>query len=102
MVVRRRNARLLVDVGENLKAELRVLIKNLYAFRRVIAAIVTHEIRVREQALQTNAHFLAALRARIARERGAAIGDELLEIVRHGVLLNFTRSRTTWPDYPPG
>ena len=66
MIVRRRLARLVVDMREHLEAEVLVLVEHLQAGRHVIAAGRGDEILVREQALEVLAHILAALRAGVA------------------------------------
>src|ERR1043166_7738888 len=83
MVVRRGHARAVVAMGEHLEPELRVLVENFHPAGRVVAAILPHEILVREQSLEPGAHLLAAGGAGIARESSAAVGDELVEVVGH-------------------
>ena len=85
VVVRRRLARLVVDVREDLEAEILVFVEQFQAGRRVVAASSRDEVLVGEQPFEVGAHALAARRAGIALERGARIGDELIEIVSHGV-----------------
>ena len=84
MIVRRRRARLVVDVGEHLEAELGILVQNLQPARLVVAAIGADEVGIAEQAFEIGAHLFAPRRAGFARERGFAIGDELVEVVGHG------------------
>ena len=83
MIVRRRHPRLVVDVGEDLEAEVGVLVEHLEPLRCVVAAMAFDELAVGQQALEAHAHLLAAVRAGIALQRGAAIRDELVEVVRH-------------------
>ena len=47
MIVRRRHPRLVVDVGENLEAELGVLVEHLQPARHMLAAIFLDEVLVR-------------------------------------------------------
>ncbi len=84
VVVRRRHPRLVVDVGEHLEAELRILVEHLQAARHLIAAIFFHERLVRQQTFERYAHLLAAFGPGIALENGAAIRHERIEVVRHG------------------
>ena len=84
VIVRRRSVRFVVDVGEHLEAELGILVQDFHAARLVVAAIFGDEVGIGEQALEIAAHLFAAGRARIAGERGFAIGDELVEVVGHG------------------
>src|SRR6516164_6459641 len=83
MIVRRRHPRLVVDMGEDLKAELGILVKQLEPARRLCAAIRLDEVRIREEALELRANLLPSARPGIALEDGTAIGNELIEIVRH-------------------
>src|SRR4051794_38312447 len=83
VVVRRRLARLVVDVRENLEAEVLVLVQHLQAERRVIAAGRGEELLVGEQALEILAHGFASGGTRIALQRRARVVDELLEFVGH-------------------
>ena len=69
MVVRRRHARLVVDVGEHLEAELGILVQHLQPARLVVAAILLDEVGIAEQALEILAHLLAA---RTGRDRAQA------------------------------
>ena len=85
-LVRRRNAGLVVDVRKHLEAELVVLVEHLQAARLVVAAIGLEEVRVGEQLFQVLAHAFPAGGAGVLAEGGPAIGDELVEIVSHGVL----------------
>src|SRR6516162_1159817 len=85
MIVRRRHPCLVVDMGEDLKAELRILVKHLEPARRLRAAILLDEVRIREEALEPRANLLPSARPGIALEDGTAIGDELIEIVRHAL-----------------
>src|SRR5215813_10807163 len=84
VVVRRRHPSLVVDVGENLETERLVLVEHLQSLRDVIAAVLAHKVGARQQALEIAAHLFAAGRTWIAREAGAAVGDELVEVVGHG------------------
>src|SRR5262249_17978500 len=79
----RGGARAVIAMRENLEPELRVLVKDFHSARRVVAAIRAYEVLVPEQALEPFAHLFAPGRAGIARERRAAVGDELVEIVGH-------------------
>src|SRR5262249_33387938 len=84
VVVRRRHPPLVVDVGENLEAERLVLVEHLQSLRDIVAAVLAHEVGARQQALEIAAYLFAARRTGIAREAGAAVGDELVEVVGHG------------------
>src|SRR5882724_889241 len=86
MVVRRRHPRLVVDVGEHLEAKHLVLVEKLESAWHVVPAIFPNEIGVRQQALEIDAHLLAALGTRVAGEARAAVGDELVKVVRHRLL----------------
>ena len=68
MIVRRRHARLVVDMGEHLEAELGILVQHLQPARLVVAAIFLDEFRVGEQPLEIEAHLFAAGGAGIARQ----------------------------------
>src|SRR5437763_12430154 len=59
VIVRRRLARLVVDVREDLEAEVLVLVKHLEPERRLFAAGRGHEVLVLKQALEVLAHGLA-------------------------------------------
>src|ERR1051326_1972227 len=72
-----------VAVREYLEAELWVLIEDFDPARRVVTAILAYEILVPEQALESFAHLFAPGRAGVVLERCAAVGNELVEIVRH-------------------
>src|SRR5207248_3568229 len=84
VIMRGRGSGLVIDMGENLKTELGILVKHVEAVRRFFAAHAADEVAIGEQAFQGHANLLPPARAGIARQRGPAIGDELLEIVRHG------------------
>src|SRR5271166_2941858 len=85
MIVRRRHARLVVDMGEDLKPELGILVEQLEPARHAFAAIFLDEILVGKQSLEPRAHLLPAAWPGIALEDEAAIGDELIEIIGHSV-----------------
>src|SRR5690349_5609530 len=70
-------------MGKHLEAEVLVLVQDLQAARHVVAAGCRDEVLVGEQPLEMLAHVLAALGARIALQDGAAVGDELVELVGH-------------------
>src|SRR5580704_1308284 len=84
VVVRRRYPRLIVDVGENLEAELRVLVEHMQAARRVLA-MLADKIRILQQMLELGADFLAPAGAGIARKDRTAVRYELIELIGHGV-----------------
>src|SRR5580658_11380917 len=84
VIVRRRYPRLVVDVGEDLETELRVLVEHMQAARRVLA-MLADEVRVLQQLLEPRAHLFAAIGAGIARKNGTAIRYELIELIGHGV-----------------
>src|SRR5215831_4278710 len=83
VVVRRRHPSLVVDMGEDLESELRILVQHLQAARHLLAAIGLDEVAVREQLLEFQANLFAALGAAIAGENGAAIRHKLIEVVGH-------------------
>src|SRR5215831_2257053 len=87
VVVRRRHPRFVVDVREDLKAEIRILVEHLQAAWHLVAAIFLDEVSVRKQLLEFETHLLPTLGSAIALENGAAIRNELIEIVGHGCLL---------------
>ena len=60
--------------------------------RLVVAAIGADEFGIGEQPLEIGAHLFAADRAGIARKSRSAIGNELIEVVSHGVLPDVSRS----------
>jgi hypothetical protein len=81
MVVRRRYARLVVDVCKNLETERRIFVKDLQPARNVVAAEFLDEILVGEQAFEILTDLFASRRAGIARKSGTAIADELVEVM---------------------
>ena len=87
VIVRRRYPRLVVDMGEDLEPELRVLIEQLQAARHLVAAVLLNKVAVREQLLKLLANLLAAIGSAVALENGATIGHELIEVISHGCLL---------------
>src|SRR5262249_50331205 len=87
---RRRAPSLVVDMGEDLESEIGVLVQHLQAARHLLAAIGLDEVAVREQLLEFQANLFAALGAAIAGKNGAAIRDELIEVVGHCCLLRTT------------
>src|SRR5215813_2444190 len=68
VIVRRRYPRLVVDMGEDLEAELRVLVEHLQAARHVVAAVGLDEVAVREQLLEFLPNLLAAIGSAVALE----------------------------------
>src|SRR5215467_14803512 len=104
MIMRRRDTCFFIHMCEDLKAEFSILVQYLQAARYVVATIFLDEIFIVEQAFEIEAHPLAAGGARIAIEGCAAIGDELLEIVSHGVVpvqdLSLTESNTSKRLFP--
>src|SRR5471030_218434 len=83
VVVRLAGARLVVDVSENLESEFGIFVECLETLRHVVTAMRAHEIRIGEQLFKQNADLFAAFSAWIARQDGAAIGNELVEFVCH-------------------
>src|SRR5580704_15752874 len=81
----RRNTGLVIDVRQNLEAEVLILVKQMQAARRILAMLL-HEVLVLQQVLELGAHFLAAAGARIARQDGMAVRYELIELISHGGL----------------
>src|ERR1700675_841124 len=73
VIVRRRNAGLVVDMGEDLKAEFGILIKDVQAARRILAAMLADEVRILQEPLELRAHLLAAILSRIVGVDGMAI-----------------------------
>ena len=73
VIVRRRHARLVVDVSEDLKAEFGILVEQLQPARHVLPAIFLYEILVRQQALEPRADLFAPAWSRVALEDGSAI-----------------------------
>src|SRR5262245_38794436 len=86
MIVRRRDTRLVVNVRENLKTKRWIFVQDLESAWHSVTAIFFDKILVGQQALEIDADLFAAGRARVARKDVAAVGDELIEIVGHGVL----------------
>src|SRR5215831_16524671 len=86
MVVWRRDARLVVDMGKDLKAEFGILVEHLEPARHLLPAIGFDEVAVAEELLELQTHLLAAVASAIALENGAAIRHELIEVVGHGCL----------------
>src|SRR5512145_1458695 len=89
VVVRRRDARLLVDVGEHLEAEVGVLVQQVQPRLRLGPAGPLDERRVGEQAGERLADGLEIPRPAAAGERLVAIPAELLQLVGHGALLRY-------------
>jgi hypothetical protein len=85
VIVRRRSARLLVDVREDLEAEFGVVVQDVQPLRRAVRAVRGDEIRLLQKALEQGADFLAPRGARVAPERGAAVVDESLQVVGRGI-----------------
>src|SRR6202166_2808864 len=84
VVVWWRHPRLVVDVGEDLETELRVLVEHMQAARRVLA-MLADKVRILQQVLELRADFLAPVGAGIARKDGTAVRYELIELIGHGV-----------------
>ena len=82
MIVRRRYARLVVDVRQDLKTELRVFIQHMQSARRLFA-MLTDEFRVLQELFEVRADLFAAARSRITRQDGTTIRDELVELISH-------------------
>src|SRR5262245_5810029 len=83
VVMRRRHPRLVIDMGEHLEAECLVLVKQLEPARHVLAAVLAHEVGVRQQALEIDPHCFAPGGAGVAAKVRAAIRDELVKIIGH-------------------
>jgi hypothetical protein len=73
-------------VGENLKLQLRVFIKHLQSALGV-TTVLAHEVLVLEEALEAGANLLAAGGPWVALEEGAAVRDEVVQLVGHEMLL---------------
>src|SRR5689334_4713432 len=71
---------------EHLEPQLRIFVEHLDAGRLVVAAMLGNEVCVPDEAFEILQHLLPAGGAGIARQGRAAIGDELVEVVGHGVL----------------
>ena len=69
-------------MSEHLKTELRVLIKDMQA-AGCLFAMPAHKVGILQQMFEPGAHLFAAFWARIARQNGPAIGNELVEFVSH-------------------
>src|SRR5262245_768926 len=95
MIVRRRDTRLGVDVCKNLEAKLWIFVKDLESAWHRVTAIFFDKIIVGQQSLEIDADLFAASWARVARKDVVAVGDELIEIVGHGVLPGL-RGRTSF------
>ena len=86
MIMWRRYARFFVHMCKDLEAKFSILVQHLQSARRVIATIFLDEIPIAEQTFEIVAHLLATGGTRIASKGRAAIGDELFEVVGHGVV----------------
>src|SRR5262245_44200944 len=95
MIVRRRDTCLVVDVCKNLEAKLWILVKDLESTWHCVTAIFFDKILVGQQSLEIDADLFAASWARVACKDVVAVGDELIEIVGHGVLPGI-RGRTSF------
>src|SRR5262245_38347185 len=95
MIVRRRDTCLVVDVCKNLEAKLWIFVQDLESALHCVTAIVFDKILVSQQSFEIDTDLFAAGRARVAREDIATVGDELIEIVGHGVLPGL-RGRTAF------
>jgi len=73
-------------VSEDLEAELGVVVQDVQSLRRAIGTVRGDEVLVLQEALQQPPDLLAPRGARVAAERGAAIVDESIQVVGHGVL----------------
>src|SRR5215510_14672310 len=82
-------------MGKHLEAKRLVLVEKLEPAWHVVAAIFPHEIGVRQQSLEIDAHLLAAFGARVAGKARAAVGDELVKIIGH----RFLRAGRFVPHY---
>src|SRR5262245_30125305 len=86
MIVRRRDARLIINVCKDLEAKLWIFVQDLESAWHCVTTIFFDKILVGEQSLEIDTDMFAAGRASVARKTVAAVGDELSEIVSHGVL----------------
>jgi hypothetical protein len=84
--VRRRDARLIIYVCKDLEAKLWIFVQDLQSAWHCVTTIFFDKILVGQQSLEIDTDMFAAGRARVARKTVAAVGDELNEIVGHGVL----------------
>src|ERR1700688_4070250 len=83
VIVRRRNAGLVVDMSEDLKAEFGILIKDGQAARRSLAAMLADEVRILQEPLELRAYLLAAFRSGTAGQVGTAIRYDLSQLKAH-------------------
>src|SRR5262245_11658502 len=84
MIVRRRDACLIIDVCKDLEAKLWIFVQDLKSAWHCVTTIFFDKILVGQQPLEIDTDLFAAGRPRVARKNGAALGDELNEIVGHG------------------
>ena len=77
---------LVVDVSQHHEAQIRVLVKCVYAPFRIRAAVRGDEILVYQKIFQILADDLTATVALIRRYRGPAIVAELIKCIAHGFL----------------
>src|ERR1700683_3226732 len=84
VIVWRRDARLVVDVGEDLEAEFWILVEDMKSTWRLFA-MLADKIRIAKQGFKLGADLLAAFRSRVALQDCAAIGDKLVELIGHCV-----------------
>jgi hypothetical protein len=99
MIVRRRDTRFVVDVCKNLEAKLRIFVQDLESAWHCITAIFFDKIPVGQQSLEIDADLFAAGSARVACKDIAAVGDELIEIIRHGAPPGHTRREVIFAHY---
>ena len=91
MIVRGASARALVHVGEDAKAEFRVLIQELTGGVVVRPEVFLYELLFHQHFLQAVAHFLKARLARIRFQYVVALGRESIENFTHDALSLFLR-----------
>src|ERR1700728_62419 len=69
-------------MGENLKAKLGVFVQHMQAVWRFLA-MLADKGGILQKLLKAGAHLLAAFRAGVARQDGATIRYELIELISH-------------------
>ena len=76
------------DMGQDLKAEFGVFIKQIGADAGVRAAIGGDEVVVHQQVMQFCSHRIASRRAGVSLEDATAVGGEFIERISHVVSLD--------------
>ena len=92
MVMGRRAAPLIIDMGEDDKFKILVLIKGMYAQRGIRSEVLADEIWVREQLLDLTSDRLAAAGSIVGGQCDAAILTEFLKRIGHDLTSQFDAS----------